>query len=359
MSREKLAAALLAALPLSGCSTISYYWQALDGQWEILRKRRPIAEVLADRHTPAPVRARLAALVPIREFASRELGLPDNRSYRSYADLGRPFVIWNVFATEEFSMRPTDWCFPIAGCVPYRGYFSKTQAEGFAAALPHDKYDVYLGGVPAYSTLGWFDDPVLNTFVHYPEVELARLVFHELAHQVVYVPGDAMFNESFATAVEEAGVSKWIAAEASARLNADWERSQTRRLGFQTLVLNYRKRLEDLYARPLEVSKKREEKARAFADLKRDYAILREGWGGDRGYDRWFGQKLNNAHLAAIAVYTQFVPAFRALLNRQGDDFRAFYRAVADLAKLPKEERDRRLNDAGKIPVPRQGNWTQ
>jgi predicted aminopeptidase len=340
-SRILLALALTStAIALSSCATLSYYWQAFDGQMEILNNRRPITQVVADRSTPGEVRERLAALIPIREFASKELALPDNRSYRSYADLRRPYVIWNVFATEEFSVEPSQWCFPIAGCVPYRGYFSKARAQAFAANLPSSKYDVFVAGVPAYSTLGYFDDPILNTFLHYPDYELARLVFHELAHQIVYVQGDAMFNESFATAVEEAGVERWLALQRIADTRAKWSDSQVHRKDFQRLVLDYRQRLQALYGSTASTEEKRTGKARIFADLKEEGARLKEKWGGYGGYDRWFSQPLNNAHLAAIAIYTELVPAFHALLDSKRGDFRAFYTAVKQIAKLPKAERD-------------------
>ncbi len=335
----------LAAGVLMSCSTLSYYSQAVNGQYEILNKRRPIAQVIEDPTTPPELRTRLSALSEIREFASRHLALPDNRSYRSYADLKRSYVIWNVFATEEFSIEPVQWCFPFAGCVPYRGYFAKAAAQAFVADLPKDKrYDVYVGGVPAYSTLGWFDDPVLNTFVHYPEIELARLVFHELAHQVAYVKGDAMFNESFATAVEEAGVERWLAARGDARLRDQWQRAQRHRQGFHGLVLDFRKRLEELYASALDPMEKRAKKAQTFADLRAAYRTLKQGWNGYNGYDRWIEQDLNNAHLAAIAIYTEQVPAFHALLDDARGDFAAFYAAVKQLARQPKAERDAKLD---------------
>ncbi len=197
---------------LAGCGEIEFYWQGIAGQTEIIARARPIDEVIAA--TPDPVlKARLARAQAIRAFASRELALPDNRSYTNYADLGRPYAVWNVFAAPELSLSPRQWCFPIAGCVSYRGYFAEGDARAEAARIAAAGDDVHVGGVPAYSTLGYFDDPVLSTFVRYREVELARLIFHELAHQVVYVKDDTSFNESFATAVEEEGIARWLAAE--------------------------------------------------------------------------------------------------------------------------------------------------
>ena len=336
---------VLALFGLSGCSTISFYWQAFNGQMEILNKARPIEAVIQDRDTTPDLKQRLTSLLAIREYATRKLNLPDNKSYRSYADLKRPFVIWNVFATMEFSTELTQWCFPIAGCVNYRGYFSKVHAEAFAKNLPAQMSDAFVGGVPAYSTLGYFNDPILNTFIHYPEVELARLLFHELAHQVVYVQDDSMFNESFATAVEEAGIERWLesqwpkATPAGRGLSATWQTAQTRRAEFQQLVLKYQQRLKSLYATDLSDAAKRLAKQQTFHDLRAEYQSLKTSWGGFAGYDRWFGQELNNAHLASIAIYTELVPAFRKLLQQEQGDFVRFYDAAKRAAKMAKEAR--------------------
>ena len=207
------AVAAAALLLLSGCADLGYYLQSIDGQMQLNAARRPLAEVVADADTPEALKQKLRRAAAIRDFASRELKLPNNGSYRNYADLKRPFVVWNVFAAEEFSIEPQRWCFPFAGCVGYRGYFSKEAAEAFAAKLRAEGREVQVAGIPAYSTLGWFDDALLNTFMHYPDYELARLLFHELAHQVVYVKDDAEFNESFAVAVELAGLERWLAQE--------------------------------------------------------------------------------------------------------------------------------------------------
>ena len=328
---------------LSGCSTISFYWQALNGQAEILNNSRPIESVIQDRDTKPELKQRLTSLVAMREYASKELKLPDNKSYRNYADLKRPFVIWNVFATTEFSTELTQWCFPIAGCVNYRGYFSKERAEEFAKNLPTQMSDAFVGGVPAYSTLGYFNDPILNTFIHYPEVELARLLFHELAHQVVYVKDDSMFNESFATAVEEAGIERWLESQAGRGLSASWQAAQTRRTDFQKLVLKYQERLKSLYATDLSSEAKRLAKQQTFRDLRDEYQSLKTSWGGFVGYDRWFGQDLNNAHLASIAIYNELVPAFRKLLLQGQGDFLRFYEAAKRVAKMDKDPRNKFL----------------
>ncbi len=330
---------VLALFGLSGCTAISFYWQALNGQAEILNKSRPIENVIQDRETKPELKQRLTTLIAIRDYASKELKLPDNKSYRSYADLERPYVIWNVFATTEFSTELAQWCFPIAGCVNYRGYFSKDGAETFAKNLAKDMTDAFVGGVPAYSTLGYFNDPILNTFIHYPEMELARLLFHELAHQIVYVQDDSMFNESFASAVEEAGVERWLQSKAGRGLSGDWQAAQQRRGEFQDLVLKYQERLKSLYATDLSNEAKRLAKQQTFRDLRDDYQSLKQSWGGYTGYDRWFGQELNNAHLASIAIYNELVPAFRALLTKEQGDFAKFYDAAKRVAKMDKEAR--------------------
>ena len=335
----KLPLAVATLFLVAGCSHVGYYLQAIGGQFEILKKRKPIAEVVADPSTSVKTRDRLALALRIREFASRELKLPDNPSYRGYSALDRPFVLWNVFATPELSNTLTQWCFPVAGCINYRGYFDKRSAEAFAASLKPQGYDVYIGGVPAYSTLGWFDDPILSTFLHYPEVELARLLFHELAHQVVYVRDDSTFNESFATAVEEEGVRRWIAAAGSDKLKQDWQQGQQRRRDFQQLVLEYRAHLEDLYATASTADEKRKRKAEILRSLHDAYLRLKGSWGGFAGYDRWFAQQPNNAHIASIAIYTQLVPAFHAMLQRARGDLQAFYLQVKQTAKLPAAER--------------------
>ena len=330
---------ILLAAAFTGCSTISFYWQALNGQAEILNKSRPIESVIQDRDTKPDLKQRLTSLLAIREYASKELKLPDNKSYRNYADLKRPFVIWNVFATTEFSTELTQWCFPIAGCVNYRGYFAKESAEAFVKKLPAQMSDAFVGGVPAYSTLGYFNDPILNTFIHYPEVELARLLFHELAHQVVYVKDDSMFNESFATAVEQAGIERWLESQAGRGLSATWQIAQARRADFQSLVLKYQERLKSLYATDLSDEAKRLAKQQTFRDLREDYQALKISWGGFAGYDRWFGQDLNNAHLASIAIYNELVPAFRKLLTQEQGDFVRFYETTKRVANMSKDER--------------------
>ena len=340
---------LLVALLLSlvgGCSTLRYYAQAVSGHIDLMRRASPIAEQVSAESTPPGLKAKLKTVLSLRDFAIRELGLPDNGSYRSYADLRRQYAVWNVFAAPEFSLEPVTSCFVLAGCVGYRGYFAQTDAEAEAAALRERGYDVYVAGVPAYSTLGWFDDPVLSTFIHYPEGELARLLFHELAHQLLYVKNDSRFNESFATAVEEAGVERWLTRDGDADKRAVYTRVQDRRRGFLALIVKYRAALEQHYRMDLGDEEKRRGKAQLFARMNEDYRQLKASWGGFAGYDRWFAAGPNNAMLASIGLYTDLVPAFRALLVSKDGDLARFYAAAKALARLPQEERAARLRSA-------------
>jgi len=327
---------------LAGCSSVDYYLQSIEGQVRLLWARQAIADMIADPATPPPLKARLERVLAIREFASRELQLPDNPSYRSYADLQRPFVVWNVFAAAEFSVEPRKWCFLIVGCVNYRGYFAQAEAEAYARGLRSEGLDVFVSGVPAYSTLGWFDDPVLNAFVNYPEHALSRLIFHELAHQVVYVKGDTEFNESFATAVETEGVRRWIARHGTDKMRAEFDLSQQRRMQFRELAYRYRERLADLYRLPIAREEMRVRRAQAFSGMQRDYELLKSQWGGFAGYDRFFDHP-NNAHLASVAIYTGLVPQFQQLIAKHDGDLAAFYAEVKALAALDKAERAARL----------------
>jgi predicted aminopeptidase len=336
--------AALAALPLlSSCTSIAYYAQAVGGHIEVMWRAAPIEERLHEADTPAPLKQKLERALVIREFASRDLGLPDNDSYRRYADLGRPYVLWNVFAAPEFSVSPIQSCFPFAGCVSYRGFYSEDAAKEHADALAKEGDDVYVGGVSAYSTLGWFSDPVLSTFINYPEPEVARIVFHELAHQEAYIKGDTVFNESFAVAVEEEGLRRWLEREGTPGQRAAYLDSRRRQAEFAALVLKYRARLADFYAKPLSDGEKREGKRRLFEEMSGEYAVLKASWEGFAGFDRLLARGLNNAFLVSIASYTELLPAFRALLAQNKGDLPAFYRAVRDLAKLEKAERDAQL----------------
>lgn len=326
-----------------GCAQLAYYSQAAQGQMEVLAKAKPIETVMLHPSTDENLRSRLKLVQEIRRFAVDELGLPDNGSYKKYADLQRPYVLWNVVVTPELSLQPQQWCFLVAGCVSYRGYYKKEQAHSFAETMQQQGKDVLVSGVPAYSTLGWFNDPVLSTFIHYSEAELARLIFHELAHQIVYVPGDTQFNESFATAIEEIGVTRWLHRFGNTAQLGNFQQSQKRRLTFIALLSEYRAKLEENYASADSASSKRLKKAEIFLSLKEAYAVLKhEQWNDDASYDAWFNRPLTNAHLALISTYFDLVPAFHSLWEQQ-KNFSLFYQSVRQLAKLEKHKRRSQL----------------
>jgi predicted aminopeptidase len=344
------AAAIGVFLPtMTGCSSLGYYAQAARGQWNLLAAARPIDDWLNDPAASDELKQRLRLARQMRQFASRELAEPDNRSYTRYADLKRAAVVWNVFATPELSTRLKTWCYPFFGCASYRGYFDRSAADRLQAELAAQAYDVSVGPVQAYSTLGWFADPLLNTFINLPEPELARLIFHELAHQVVYVRDDTVFNESFATTVEREGVRRWLQVEGSESLRVEWQAIEERRAQFLQLVTGTRDALDQVYASPATDQDKRSRKRALFASLQDRYHALRDGpWGGFKGYDRFFAQPLNNAHLAAIGAYFDRVPAFEALMQRTGTDMAAFFREVRRIAALRKDVRDRELDELPK-----------
>jgi predicted aminopeptidase len=338
-------------LATSGCTTLGYYAQAAQGHLELLNRARPVAELLADPNTPEPLRARLQLAQRMRNFAVSELHLPDNSSYRRYADLQRSAVVWNVVATPELSLTLHTWCFPVVGCVGYRGYYAQAPADALATELRAQHLEVDVYGVPAYSTLGYSNwvggDPLLNTFLNWPEPELARLIFHELAHQVAYASDDTAFNESFATAVERLGGQRWLQANAGvggASNTADQTQlADARRLAFRQFALAWRDRLQALYTGPLPAQAKREQKQQLMAQMRADYAQLKaDKWGGYSGYDAWVA-RANNASFAVLGAYNSGVPAFERLFEANGRDFKRFYAAVQGLAALPKAERQAKL----------------
>jgi len=336
-----LAVAALAVLAATGCDTVGYYAQSVGGHLGVMASAEPIDEAIANAQAAHDQRLeqRLELARRIRNYASQELKLPDNGSYRRYADLHRPYVVWSVFATPELSMSLRKWCFAVVGCIAYRGYYAQSDADQYAAGLRKEGLDAYVAGIPAYSTLGYFDDPLLNTFVYLPEGELARMIFHELAHQVVYVRNDTTFNESFATAVETAGVERWLAEQAGDEARASYRVYDAHRRQFRALLLATRDRLDALYHMDIPDDAKRKGKAEIFADMRAQYAHLKEAWGGYTGYDRWFSQPLTNAQLAAVATYQQWVPAFTALLARCNGDWTRFYAEVRKLGALPPDAR--------------------
>jgi predicted aminopeptidase len=315
-----------AACLLSGC----FYVQAARGQLAVMQKRQPIGRMIDRPTTGDSLKQQLIRARRIRDFASKQLALPDNASYRSYADIGRPYVVWNVVATPEFSVRPREWCFPIAGCVAYRGYFREAAARKFAAQLKAQGNDVVVGGVPAYSTLGRIADPLLNTVSGYTELDLAALIFHELAHQVAYSPGDSSYNEAFATAVEEEGVSRYAAAYLSPAVLAGWQQRRQLRIAVTDLIAAARADLALLYKQLDPPAAMRAAKAQRFAKLAADIRALEQRAGRSSGYGAWIDAGLNNAHLASVATYYAQVPHFETLLREQcGHYLPCLYVAVA------------------------------
>ncbi len=333
----------LSLVAVAGCSQFSYYSQSASGQMEIINKRKAIAEVIADPATKPALKKKLETVLRIRDFASKELALPDNQSYRGYTDLQRPYVVWNVFAAEEFSLKPREWCFPVAGCVGYKGFFAEAEANRFADEQKQQGGDVFIGNVPAYSTLGYFDDPVLNTFIHYPDWELARLIFHELAHQVVYVKDDSEFNESFATAVEKEGLRRWLAQYGDASQAQNIALGESRKVEFNQMLIETKEKLEALYKTDLNATEKRARKKEIFTALLNQYEEKKLTWGDYKGFDRWINASTNNAVIGAFSIYTQSEPAFSKLLTEQKNDLPTFYAAVQALAKLEKSQRVSKL----------------
>ena len=341
-------ATLLGVACLSvGCSTLGYYAQSVGGHLDLVQRARPIGEVAADAATPAALRQRLALAQRMRDFAVSELSLPDNRSYRRYSDLGRSAAVWNVVAAPELSLALETWCFPVVGCVGYRGYYARAAAEAEAESLRVRGLEVSVYGVPAYSTLGKLDwlggDPLLNTFVHWPEGELARLIFHELTHQVAYAADDTTFNESFATAVERIGSARWLGQHASDEARTQYAALDARRNDFRELTGRYRERLDALYRSSASDADKRTGKTTLMAEIRSEYTALKAGrWAGFKGYDGWFG-RANNASFGVLAAYNEWVPNFERLFEREGRDFKRFYAEVKRLAGLPKDERQATL----------------
>jgi predicted aminopeptidase len=343
--------AMAAALLLSGCADLGYYWQSATGHVKVMGAARSVSDWLADTDAPPKLKERLQLSQRIRNYAVAELKLPDNPSYRRYADLHRNAVVWNVVAAPPYSLKLKSWCFPVTGCVNYRGYFDEASARAEAARLGKDGMETSVYPVPAYSTLGWMNwaggDPLLSTFIYYPEGELARIIFHELAHQVVYASGDTMFNESFATSVERLGGARWLATQASEAARRDYAEYDGRRNQFRALTLATRNRLEQIY-KTTSGAEREAQKQQALHDFHEQYLKLRASWPGDparfRAYDRWVEQA-NNAAFGAQAAYDDLVPGFEALFRREGSDWNRFYDAAKRLAKLPKEERHELLKD--------------
>ncbi|MEZ7830506.1 MAG: aminopeptidase [Gammaproteobacteria bacterium] len=336
----KAALFALLAIVLVSCETVGYYSQAARGQLTIVFAREDIQHLIERPDLSQELAGKFAKVMDIREFAESELGLPVGGNYSSYVDVEREHVVWNVFAAPEFSVDPVNWCYPIAGCVAYRGYFSQQSALSYAAKLEEDGFDVYTGGVDAYSTLGWFEDSLLSTVLNRADYQLAGLIFHELAHQLVYLPGDTTFNESFATAVEREGVRRWLTkSNKDSNIDAallDYDRQQQ----FVDLVGGYRDRFESLYQLEINESSMRSQKLELQQTLREEYAVLKQQWQGYEGYDGWFSRSLNNAQLSTVASYNDLLPFFAAVFEQSNQDFSTFYAEVSRLADLPEQERD-------------------
>lgn len=334
---------------LSGCESIGYYSQAIGGQLYILTHRQQISSLLASAATVPQLRSQLETVNALREFAQTQLQLPVQTQFSTYVDVKRPYVIWNVFAAEEFSINPLSWCYPVAGCVSYRGYFKEQAARDKADKLKAEGYEVYVGGVTAYSTLGWFSDPVLNTVINRDNQHLASLLFHELAHQVVYASGDTIFNESFATSVEQEGLRRWIKAnysgvESAALLN-EINNELLRSDQFVALVQTAVVDLKAIYASEIAAVSKRSQKQRRLLMLREQYEAQKQLWNGYSAYDGWFAQELNNAQLSTVTTYNNLVPAFHGILQDCNGELSCLYQQVQQLASLPQAERLALLNE--------------
>ena len=339
-------------LAFTGCATVEYYAQSVTGHLALMSRARPVETVLADAQIAPRLAARLRTALEIRDFASTALALPANESYHRFVDLDRRYVLWNVVAAPELSLEPRQWCFPVAGCLSYRGYFTEADAGEYAGALASEGWDVTVAGVGAYSTLGWFDDPLLSTMVALPEYHLAGIIFHELAHQRLYVPGDTAFNESFAVVVERAGVRRWIKAAGQAGLGERYRVAAERRTAFLDLVRDTRRDLEAVYASSRPEAEKREAKARLIERLRTRYDALRATWESGPTWDFWFERGVNNAAIALLSTYDRWVPALEALLARFGGDLEAFHRECEALAALAPDERRAELEGLERIGRP-------
>jgi predicted aminopeptidase len=348
-----IAVSVALVLIVTGCRSIPYYQQAISGQVEILAKREKIETILARNDVRPALREKLELILGLREFAQHDLNLKPDGQYLCYADLGRRFVVWNVYAAPEFSLEPKKWWYPVVGSLKYRGFFSEKEARDYGAHVAKEGYDVFIGGVDAYSTLGFFKDPVLNTFIHYDAPELAEIIFHELAHQRVFAAGDTDFNEAFATAVGEEGARRWLAARGTDAARAAYATELQRKDQFVHLVMQARERLKKVYgeetahkahataapgSEPI-VAVKRAGKQKVLDQLRRDYAALKASWGGYDGYDHWFSRSLNNAQLNTVATYYNLVPALTRLLNENRGDLEGFYSDCKVLARMPKDQR--------------------
>ncbi len=339
----------LLILSLCSCTDGGYYLQAAKGQYDILKNRQPIEELLVSGKLNKQQQIELSRILTIRNFASEQLALPENDSYRSFVNLENSYPIWNVVAAPEFSLEPKTWCFPIAGCVSYRGYFSESDATDFAQALKKSNYDTLVAGVPAYSTLSWFDDPVFSSFSSWPASSVARLIFHELAHQQLYLPDDSAFSEAFATSVEIAGSKLWLASYGSDQETELFRRKLEREETFFEWTNSLHHQLKEIYAGSSSITEKRHLKSELFKEAQSHYLTLKDAWGGYTGYDHWV-ETLNNARLVSLRTYRKLLPAFDTLLAKHNYSFPKFYTACKDLAEQPAELRKRLLDKLHENP---------
>lgn len=330
---------ILSTFTVSACSSFGYYMDLMAGHSELLEQRKPISEILADKETKPKLRKLLETSQDIRDFASKELDLPENDSYRMYADLKRRYAVWNVVAAKEFSIQSKKWCFLFVGCLSYRGYFSKEDATAYANELKSEGYDVYVAGAKAYSTLGWFDDPLLNTMMYKSEAHRAGIIFHELAHQVVYIDNDSAFNEAFATTVEEEGIQRWLLKQGKNKHYEEYLADKKRDSQLNELLRETREKLKQLYRTKINNHEKRRAKQLIFALMQKKYHQLKKSWGDYNAYDKWMSQELNNSHLLLIATYHDLVPTFKAMLINENNNLKKFYVSVEKFGQLDKEKR--------------------
>ena len=336
---------LVLATSFSGCDTTRYYAQAIQGQLSLISKRKPIHKLLMAPHIPPGLKARFKTIREIRDFAQNQLLLTVDGNYRDYVELNRPYVVWAVYAAPEFSLAPHTWCYPLVGCLSYRSYFSEDRADRYAVGLRDEGYDVYVQGVAAYSTLGWFDDPILSSFVDYSDADLAALIFHELAHRVLFIAGDTHFNEGFATAVEQEGMRRWMIKRQTPEAYLDYMKRHNRDRQFVKLVMAYRQELEAAYTRKRSPKDMRKIKALTIERLRKAYQKLKKEWDGYSGYDNWFNQPVNNAQINTVSTYHALVPGFLHLLKTTSGNLQRFYQRCKQLAKEPMAERNRRLKN--------------
>ncbi len=336
---KSLSLFVLVSILMMGCSSVSYYSQVVNGHYALMESREDIKEIIAEKKYSENIRDRLALSLEIRQFAVDALNLPDNSSYKSFVKLDRPYPIWNVIAAEKFSVRAKQWCFLVVGCISYRGYFNVQEAETKARELSAEGYDVAVSPAAAYSTLGWFDDPLLSSMLYKQDAYLAGIIFHELAHQKVYIDDDSSFNEAFATAVELEGVRRWLDKHGDPQANQIYRLHKQRQGEFNTLLRTTHQHLKDLYQTEKDVAVLTAGKARIIAEMKNEYQRLKKTWNGDTSYDKWMARDINNAHLALVATYHELVPAFEAMLKNQANELGRFYAEVKRVGELPVTER--------------------